>query len=711
MPFHYEKDADGVVVVTMDMDGQSANTMNAQFRELMAQTMDRLEAEQGLTGVVIASAKKTFFAGGDLNALLAVETADETYFRYVEENKAFLRRLERLAVPVVAAINGAALGGGYEIALACNRRICVDDPAAVTGVPEVTLGLLPGAGGVVRITALLGLEKALPVLLEGKPHAPARALELGMIDQIVPDRESLIPAAKAWIRANPDAHVQPWDRKGFRYPGGDADAPNVRMTATVAPTLLIRKTRGLSPAPERILDLAVNSMRMGFDSALRAESRAFCKLVVSREAKAAISTFFFGMNALKSGRFRPEGPRWRARSAAVIGAGMMGAGIAYAHAERGLETALRDVSDEAARAGKARAGAIAEARAKKGRLSAAEAEALTARIRPTAQDDFAGADVIVEAVFEDLALKEKVIADTFPLLSEEGIYGTNTSTLPVSILAEACPDPARFIGIHFFSPVEKMQLVELIAGEKTSAETIRKAWDYVRQIGRIPIVVNDSRGFFTSRVFGTYLDEGMALLRDGMAPAAIERAAWKIGMPVGPLQVHDEVSLELTMKVHATHKALDARLGVENGFPADNAATLAVAGPMVEMGRLGRKAGAGFYDYGPEGRRLWPGLAQFAQGPGASMRDAEDRLLWRQAIEALRCLDEGVLRSQVEGDIGSIMAIGFPHHTGGALRFIRGMGPEAFKARADQLADAWGERFRLSERALARLRDDGRAAA
>ncbi len=711
MPFHCEKDADGVVVVTMDMDGQSANTMNAQFRELMAQTMDRLEAEEGLTGVVVTSAKKTFFAGGDLNALLAVETADETFFRHVEENKAFLRRLERLPVPVVAAINGAALGGGYEIALACNRRICVDDPAAVVGVPEVTLGLLPGAGGVVRITALLGLEKALPVLLEGKPHAPARALELGMIDQIAPDRAALIPAAKAWIKANPHAHLQPWDGKGFRYPGGDADAPNVRMTAIMAPTLLIKKTRGLSPAPEKILDLAVNSMRMGFDSALRAESRAFCKLVASREAKAAISTFFFGMNALKAGRFRPEGPSWRARSCAVLGAGMMGAGIAFAHAERGLDTALRDVSDEAARAGKARAGAIAEARAKKGRMSAAEAEALMARIRPTAKDDFAGADVIVEAVFEDLALKEKVIADTFPLLSEEGIYGTNTSTLPVSILAEACPDPARFIGIHFFSPVEKMQIVELIAGAKTSADTIRKAWDHVRQIGRIPIVVNDSRGFFTSRVFGTWLDEGMALLRDGLAPAAIERAAWKIGMPVGPLQVHDEVSLELTMKVHATHKALDARLGVENGFPADNAATLAVAGRMVELGRLGRKAGAGFYDYGPEGRRLWPGLAQFAEGPGVPMRDAEDRLLWRQAIEALRCLDEGVLRSEVEGDIGSIMAIGFPRHTGGALRFIRGMGAGAFKARADALADAWGERFRVSERALARLGAEGRAAA
>lgn len=319
----------------------------------------------------------------------------------------------------------------------------------------------------------------------------------------------------------------------------------------------------------------------------------------------------------------------------------------------------------------------------------------------------------MEAVFEDIALKEQVIPATFPKLSADGIYGSNTSTLPISILAESCPEPERFVGIHFFSPVDKMQLVEIIAGEKTSEDTIRKAYDYVQQIGKIPIVVNDSRGFFTSRVFGTYMDEGLALLRDGMAPAAVERAAWKVGMPVGPLQVHDEVSLVLSKKVRDTHAALDERLGVKDGFPAKNEASKIIVDAMLEEGRGGRHYGGGFYDYDAEGgRSLWPGLARFAEGNReVSMQEAEDRLIYRQVIETLRCYDEGVLRSETEGDIGSIFAIGFPAHTGGALRFIRGVGVDAFAARAAELAEAYGERFAVKPSALDRLREGDRAAA
>ncbi|MGG7566206.1 3-hydroxyacyl-CoA dehydrogenase NAD-binding domain-containing protein [Rhodovulum sp. DZ06] len=701
MPFHYDKDEDGIVTVTMDMDGQSANTMNMQFRGLMSETVAKLEAEEGLTGVVFASAKKTFFAGGDLKDLLAQSEATEEYFGYAEENKGFLRRIEKLPVPVAAAINGAALGGGYEICLACNRRIALDHPGAVTGVPEVTLGLLPGAGGVVRITALLGLEKALPVLMEGKPHKPALALKLGMIDELVKTPEELIPAAKAWIKANPDAAQQPWDRKGFKYPGGGADAPNIRMTAAIAPTMLVKKTRGLMPAPEKILDIAVNSMRIGFDDALRMETRKFVSLVPTTEAKAAITTNFFGMGAIRGGAFRPKGDRWKPASSSVLGAGMMGAGIAWAHASKGLPTALKDMSLENAEKGKGYSAKIAEGRVAKGRMKPEAAEALLGAIRPTDQDDYDGVDIIIEAVFEDIALKEKVIPETFAKLSEDGIYGSNTSTLPISILAEACPDPTRFIGIHFFSPVDKMQLVEIIMGEKTSEDTLRKAYDYVQGIGKIPIVVNDSRGFFTSRVFGTYLDEGMALLVDGMSPVMIERAAWKIGMPVGPLQVHDETSMVLSKKVHDTHVALDKRLGITDGFPAKNEASKKVAHKMVELGRGGRHYGGGFYEYGPDGRRLWDGLGQFAEGNAPiSMQEAEDRMLYRFAIETLRCWHEGVLRSEVEANIGSIFAIGFPAHTGGAMQFIRGVGIDAFGARAAALADAWGERFAVPEGAL-----------
>ena len=706
MPFHYDKDADGIVTITMDMDGQSANTMNDQYRALIAETVAKLEAEDGLTGVVFASAKKTFFAGGDLNALLAVEEIDETYFSFVEENKAFLRRLEKLPVPLVAAINGAALGGGYEICLACNHRIALNSPAAVTGLPEVGLGLLPGAGGVVRLVRLLGLEKALPFLLEGKQVRPDKAIKVGMIDAIVDDAADLVPAAKAWIKANPEASVQPWDKKDYKFPGGEADAPNIRMTATVAPTMLVNKTRGLMPAPEKILDIAVNSMRSGFDSALRHESRGFCSLVATPEAKAAISTFFFGMNAIKGGKLRPAGEPWKAQSSAILGAGMMGAGIAWSHAYKGLPSVLKDMAMENAEKGKAYSQALVEKRIKRGQMTEDKAHALMDRITPSTEDgDYAGTDIIIEAVFEDIGLKEKVIPETFKQLGPDGIYGSNTSTLPISLLAESCPEPERFIGIHFFSPVDKMQLVEIIMGEKTSQDTLRKAYDYVLQIGKIPIVVNDSRGFFTSRVFGTFCDEGVALLRDGVSPAAIERAAWAVGMPVGPLSVSDEVSLELNEKVFATHADLDKRLGVENGFPADATATRSVVPKMLELGRGGRKFGAGYYTYNEDGSKdLWDGLSQFVtDAKDVSTTDIRDRMIYRQVIETLRCYEEGVLNSELDANIGSIFAIGFPAHTGGALQFIRGVGLDVFKARADELAAAYGDRFEVTDAMMAKM--------
>ena len=709
----YEKDADGIVTITLDMQGQSANTMNERYLPAMDWAMAKLRAEDGLIGVIYASAKKTFFAGGDLNLLGSIEKADAETLHYVEENKRPYRDMERLGVPVVAAINGAALGGGYELCLACNHRIVVDDDKAVVGVPEVTLGLLPGAGGVVRMTAMLGLEKALPFLLEGKPSKPAKALKAGLVDEIVPTRDDLIPAAKAWIKANPDAHTQPWDKKGFTHPGGGAMAPKVRQVIQMSSAMLVAKTRGLMPAPEKILDIAVNSMRMGFDAALRQESRGLCALMVTPQCKAAINTFFFGMQAIKGGKVRPDGDRWKATNAAILGAGMMGAGIAWAHASRGLPSHLKDMSLENAEKGKSYSASLADKRIKRKQMDEAGKDALLKLITPTINDaDFAGTDLIIEAVFEDVALKEKVIPETFKQLSETGVYGSNTSTLPISLLAESCPDPSRFIGLHFFSPVDKMKVVEIIMGEKTSEETLRKSYDYVQQIGYMPIVVNDARGFFTSRVFGTYLDEGQALLIDGMSPVAIERAAWKIGMPVGPLAVHDEVSMVLSKKVHDTHVALDERLGVTNGFPAEGASTKAVAHEMVAMDRGGRHYGGGFYDYHPDGTKtLWSGLAQFQKGNAKiAIEDAQDRLLYRQAIETLRCLHEGVLRTEVEANLGGIFAIGMPAHTGGAIQFIRGVGLDAFAARAAELAAAFGDRFKVDPAAIEMLRETAKAA-
>jgi 3-hydroxyacyl-CoA dehydrogenase/enoyl-CoA hydratase/3-hydroxybutyryl-CoA epimerase len=483
----------------------------------------------------------------------------------------------------------------------------------------------------------------------------------------------------------------------------------------MAPTQLYKRTRGLMKAPERILDIAVNSMRMGFESALIAESRGLCALIPSAEAKAAISFSFFAMQAIKSGRVRPAGDRVPVAKAGVLGAGMMGSGIAWAQAKAGLRTVLKDVSPAFAEKGKAYSEALAAKAVEKGAMTAERKQGLLDLIVPTASAaDLKGCDLIVEAVFEDIELKRTIIGETFPLLAEEGVFGSNTSTLPISILAESCPDPARFIGLHFFSPVDKMKIVEIILGRKTSAETLRKAYDYVQQIGYLPIVVNDSRGFFTSRVFGTYLDEGMQLLQDGVSPVLIEREAWKAGMPVGPLAVHDEVSLELSRKAMATHEQLDAMLGVKDGFGRLNTASKTIVAEMCTLGRRGRNWDKrGFYDYPAEGpKHLWSGLSRFVkQDRNVPVKDVADRMIYRQVIETLRCLDEGVLRTEVEGNVGSVVAIGFPRHTGGALQFIRGVGLAAFQARSDELMKAYGERFRVTAEQLAKLEAPRKAAA
>ncbi len=428
MGFVYEKDTAGIVTVTMDMDGQSANTMGTAYLVLMRDTLARLEKEEGLTGVIFASAKKTFFAGGDLDEILAVEKIDESYLNFLTENKSMFRRLEQLPVPVVAAINGAAMGGGFELCLGCNWRIA--SPEASVGLPEVTLGLLPAAGGIVRTVALLGLEKALPVVLEGRPYKAKAAFDYGLVDQLVDSKDALIDAAKAWIQANPQAHTQPWDKKDFKYPGGQPLDMNIRMTETLSAAMLVNKTRGRLPAPEKILDIAVNSMRMGFDAALLAESRGFCSLVTTPHAKAAISTFFLAMQDIKNGRYRPAGDRWKAQSSAVLGAGMMGAGIAWAHASTGLQTHLKDTQLASANKGKAYSENLCDGQIKRGRMDAGAKDKLLGLINPTETNDFGKVDILIEAVFEDIALKEKVIGETFGLVSETGVTAPTPRRCP-----------------------------------------------------------------------------------------------------------------------------------------------------------------------------------------------------------------------------------------------------------------------------------------
>jgi len=702
--FKYEKDADGIVTVTMDMNGP-VNAMNEEYRQAMTETVARLEQEQGLTGVVLASAKKVFFAGGDLNELLAAKKEDVGQFMtMLRETKSVLRRLEKLPVPVVAAINGAALGGGFEICLCCNYRIAWDNKAVQLGLPEVTLGLLPGGGGVVRMVNLLGLEKALPYLLEGTRVAPAKAIADGMIHEVVASIEDLVPRAKAWILANKDnadAAVQPWDHKGYRIPGGNASSPKLAQLIMGAPAMLRQKTRGLLPAPEKILDCAVEAARLDLDTALEVESRGLTYLAVTPEAKNMISTFFFGMNKVNGGASRPRGvDKYVTKKVGVLGAGMMGQGIAYVSAMAGIEVVLKDISADAAARGKAYTQQLLDKRVARGRMSEEQKQQVLDLIKATAVDaDLQGCDLIIEAVFENIELKHKITKATEGYLADNGVWGSNTSTLPITQLAEASSKPENFIGIHFFSPVDKMPLVEIICGEKTSDETLARAFDYTLQIRKTPIVVNDSLGFFTSRTFGTYLDEGVRMLSEGAHPVQIDAMGKAIGMPVGPLAVYDEVSLELTRKAQATWK----EMGVLDKW-GDSSIVRQVIDTMVgEHGRGGRHHGGGFYEYAADGSKaIWPPLFDmfYQAGSDISEQDMKDRLLFRPVIESLKCLQGNVLRSVADGNIGSIMGIGAPVWTGGYIQFVNTYGAKQFVARCEELAANYGERFKAPQIAV-----------
>ncbi|MBK3506012.1 3-hydroxyacyl-CoA dehydrogenase NAD-binding domain-containing protein [Pseudomonas sp. MF6747] len=692
----YEKGQDQIVVLTLDMPGQSANTMNGVYREAMAATVARLEAEKdGIAGVVITSAKKTFFAGGDLNELIKVDKAHaKEFYDGVVVLKAQLRRLETLGRPVVAAINGAALGGGWEICLACHYRVALDDNATQLGLPEVTLGLLPGGGGVVRMVRMLGLEKALPYLLEGKKVRPQQALQAGLINALARDRDELLAKSRAWILANPEAR-QPWDNKAYQIPGGTPSNPKVAQMLAIAPSILRSKTHGCFPAPEKILCAAVEGAQVDFDTAHLIETRYFTELVTGQVAKNMIGTLWFQLNEINAGSSRPQGfAPYVTRKVGVLGAGMMGAGIAYVSASAGIEVVLKDISLAAAEKGKAHSAALLDKKISRGQLTAEQRDITLARIHPTQDDaDLAGCDLIIEAVFEDRELKAKVSAAAQRVVGSDAVIASNTSTLPISGLANAVPDQGKFIGLHFFSPVDKMPLVEIIKGAHTRDETLARGFDFVLQIKKTPIVVNDSRGFFTSRVFGTFTNEGIAMLGEGVAAPMIETEARKAGMPVGPLAVSDEVSLSLMSHIRQqTAKDLQA----EGKAPPTHPATQVIDLLVNEYKRAGKAAGGGFYDY-PQGaqKHLWPELkARFEQPDNQiSPQDVRDRLLFIQAIETVRCVEEGVLRSTADANVGSIFGIGFAAWSGGALQFINQYGLNDFIARARYLAEQYGERF------------------
>ncbi|HKI43437.1 MAG TPA: 3-hydroxyacyl-CoA dehydrogenase NAD-binding domain-containing protein [Mycobacterium sp.] len=700
----WDKDSDGIVTLTLDDPTGSANVMNEHYKESMHEAVERLVAEKdSITGVVITSAKKTFFAGGDLKSMinLGPENAGEA-FATVEDVKRDLRTLETLGKPVVAAINGAALGGGLEIALACHHRIVADVKGVQIGLPEVTLGLLPGGGGVTRTVRMLGIQNAfVNVLSQGTRFKPAAAKDNGLVDEIVSSVEELVPAAKAWIKANPEAHTQPWDAKGYKMPGGTPTSPALAAILPSFPSLLRKQLKGAPmPAPRAILAAAVEGAQVDFDTATRIESRYFTELVTGPIAKNMIQAFFFDLQTINSGGSRPEGiGKTPITKIGVLGAGMMGAGIAYVSAKAGYDVVLKDVSLEAAQKGKGYSEKLEAKAVERGKTTSEKSDALLARITPTGDAaDLKGVDFVIEAVFESQDLKHKVFQEIEDVVEPNAVLGSNTSTLPITGLATGVKRQEDFIGIHFFSPVDKMPLVEIIKGEKTSDEALARVFDYTLAIGKTPIVVNDSRGFYTSRVIGTFVNEALAMLGEGVEPASIEHAGTQAGYPAPPLQLSDELNLELMHKIAvATRKGVEDAGATYEPHPAE-----AVVEKMIEIGRPSRLSGAGFYEYVDGKRtRLWPGLREtFRSGTSEPpLQDMIDRMLFAEAIETQKCIDEGVITSTADANIGSIMGIGFPPWTGGAAQFIvgysgpAGTGKAAFVARARELAERYGERF------------------
>lgn len=695
---HYNLGSDQILTLTIDMPGQSANTMNADFRAALTETVGKVKSDlDTIRGIIVTSAKKTFFAGGDLKELHKVTREDASAFEdMVNGMKAEMRVLETSGKPIVAAINGSALGGGLEICLACHHRVVLDNDKIQLGLPEVTLGLLPGGGGTQRLPRMIGLEAAFPFLMEGKKVNPKAALKAGIVDELASSIDDMIAKARAFIDANPKSQ-QPWDQKAFKFPGGAPHHPAMAQKLAIAPAMLKQKTKGCYPAPERILSAAVEGAQVDFDNGSLIETRYFAELVIGQVAKNMTGTFWFQLNAVNAGESRPAGVEKETfRKVGVLGAGMMGAGIAYSTANRGVDVVLKDVSAENAEKGKAYSEKLLAKKVSRGRMTEVQKAEVLDRITATdSADDLEGCDLVIEAVFEDSNLKAKVTQEAEAKLAENGLFASNTSTIPITQLAKASARPEKFIGLHFFSPVDKMQLVEIIVGEKTSDDTLARAFDYVQQIGKIPIVVNDSRGFFTSRVFGTFVNEGIAMLGEGIHPSSIENAGVLAGMPVGPLAISDEVSMTLMQHIRdQSKKDTEAAGQTWSAHPAE-----AVIDQMVgSHGRRGKAAGAGFYEYPQSGKKhLWPELDTLfvdqEKARNTDLQELKDRILFIQAIETVRCLEEGVLRTVEDANIGSIFGIGFAPWTGGAIQFINQYGVRAFAERANVLAERFGERF------------------
>lgn len=699
----YKIDADGIATLSWNVTDRPTNVMNEASIAAFEAAVKRAIGDPMVKGVIVTSSRKDFVAGGDLDLIRRIDGI-EASMAASGPVSAILRRLETSGKPFVAAINGTALGGGLELALACHRRIAAADPGIRMGLPEVTLGLLPAAGGTQRLPRMIGIGKALPYLLEGRKVAPEAALEAGIIDEVVPPGE-LLTRARAWLlAAGGEAAIKPWDAKGFRFPGGAPQTPGPTQIFFGASAALMSKTQGLYPAPAAILACVYDGCQVDIDTGLRIEQRQFARLATSAATKNMIRLLFFSLGEANRLADRPRDVPLRDYSrVGVLGAGMMGAGLAYVCAQAGLDVVLLDVNVEAAEKGKAYGAKVMDALVAKGRLSAAQREAALDRVRCTADyRDLAGCQLVIEAVFENREVKAEVMRRAEAAMDADALLASNTSTLPITSLARNSQRPERFLGLHFFSPIEKMPLIEVIRGERTSEATIAHALDFAKRIRKTPIVVNDCPAFYANRAFGMYPYEAMTMLGEGVAPALIENAGRMAGMPMPPLALIDEFSIELLYK--AMRQARADRGEAYREQPQD-----AVLTAMVEqLDRPGRKAGKGFYDYPKEGgKRLWPGLAKmFPPVPEQpTLDEVRERLMFSQSLEAARCVAEGIV-SPRDADVGALLGWGFPAVLGGVLGQIDTLGAEAFVEACDRLARRHGERFEVpvALREMARAR-------
>ncbi len=695
----YSVDADGIGTLLIDQVNNPTNLYSMPFLEAYFDVAQKAIADENVKGVIVTSGQRMFMAGGDLRDLVKPVEDVEAFFNGIMKFHVKSRELDLGGKPFVAAINGTALGGGMELCLTCHHRIAINSHKIKLGFPEASIGLLPGGGGTVKAPYLMGFQNALMYLLQGKQVRPQQALKDGLIDDVAENQEELLEKAKAWILNNAEP-VQPWDNKKHKIPGGGFWSPNGVQTLMGAVGNVAKMSHGNYPAQRYILSIVHNGLQVPMDRALEIEARFFTKICQAKEAKNMIRTGFLEMQNAKKGKARPKDePKYEVKKVGILGAGMMGAGVAYVSAKAGMDVVLKDISVENAERGKAYSTKILDKAIAKGRSTEEKKQALLNKITPT--DDpkaMEGCDLVIEAVFEDPALKDKVTKETEAVLGADKIYGSNTSTIPISLLAKSSERPENFIGIHFFSPVDRMPLVEIIVGEKTSNKAIAAAVDYTVAIGKVPIVVNDSRGFFTSRCFGTFVNEGMFLLEEGVPAAMIENIAKKKGMPVGPLAVHDEVTLTLSKHV------------IESNPDSDkdplNKRFYKLVTDLITKGRTSRKDGAGFYDYPKEGKKkLWKGLAEMFDSKLDTLDEETiaKRIMHRQALESFRCLDEGVLNSVVDGDIGSVLGWGFPIYTGGSLSYIDFVGIKEFVADCDNFKEKFGEHWTIpaSLRALA----------